>query len=205
MLLNPATAPEDQRTYVILGTRRGGTSMVAGATRALGLDLGRVGQRTNNEDPRFQNRSVDDMRAAIEGRNEHHQVWGWKFPTAVTYLPAVYGVLRNPYFVVVYRDPVAAALSQATKDKRQRPERIALHESSSYIATNTGFVLATERPCLLVSNEKAIGDPDAMVDELADFLQLPKPDDERRAQIRAYLAPGQYKPFDKFFGQQAQG
>lgn len=202
LLLNPVEVVEPQRTYAIFGTRRGGTSMVAGVARALGLDLGNVGQRKNNEDPRFQNRPLPQMREAIETRNGEHDVWGWKFPAAGGYLPELTNSLRNPYFIVVYRDPVAAALSQARRDREfnRRSTRLALHESAANNAVNTGLALATERPCLLVSNERAVADPEGLIDDVAAFLGQEAPSGRLRQNILAYVKPGQYKSFDEFFG-----
>jgi hypothetical protein len=200
--LNPPGELEEQRTYSIFGTRRGGTSMVAGVARALGLDLGDVGQRKNNEDPRFQNRPMPQMREAVETRNTERDVWGWKFPAAGNYIPELSNALRNPYLVVVYRDPVAAALSQARRDRKfnRRSSRLALHESASNNAVNTGLALATDRPCLLVSNERAIADPEGLVDDVAAFLGQQPPTGTLRESILAYITPGQYKSFDDFFG-----
>ena len=207
VILNPPAELEGQRTYTIFGTRRGGTSMVAGVARALGLDLGQVGQRKNNEDPRFQNRPMPQMREAIETRNGELDVWGWKFPAAGAYLPELSNSLRNPYFIVVYRDPVAAALSQAKRDRQfnRRTTRLSLHESEANNAVNTGLALATDRPCLLVSNEKALADPEGLIDDVAAFLGREEPSGALRQKILAYIKPGQYKSFDEFFGDGANG
>lgn len=207
LILNAPEQLEEQRTYAIFGTRRGGTSMVAGVARALGLDLGEVGQRKNNEDPRFQNRPLDKMREAIDTRNAEADVWGWKFPAAGSYLPELSNSLRNPYLVVVYRDPVAAALSQAKRDRKfnRRTTRLALHESSANNSVNTGLALATDRPCLLVSNERAIADPEGLIDDVAAFLGQEPPTGDLRRKILAYIQPGQYKSFDEFFGEAAEG
>jgi len=203
VILNPPAELQRQRTYAIFGTRRGGTSMVAGVARALGLDLGNVGQRKNNEDPRFQNRPLPQMREAIETRNGESDVWGWKFPAAGSYLPELSNSLRNPYLIVVYRDPVAAALSQARRDRafNRRSTRLALHESSANNAVNTGLALATDRPCLLVSNERAVTDPEGLIDDIAAFLGQETPAGALREKILAYIKPGQYKSFDEFFGE----
>jgi hypothetical protein len=202
LALNAPEQLEAQRTYAIFGTRRGGTSMVAGVARALGLDLGEVGRRKNNEDPRFQNRPLDKMREAIETRNGENDVWGWKFPAAGSYIPELSNVLRNPYLIVVYRDPVAAALSQAKRDRKfnRRTTRLALHESAANNAVNTGLALATDRPCLLISNERAIADPEGLIDDVAAFLGQDPPTGPLREKILAYITPGQYKSFDEFFG-----
>lgn len=201
LVLNPRETPEPERTYVVFGTRRGGTSMVAGITRALGLDLGEPGARKNNEDPRFQSKPVNRMRQTIEERNAESPVWGWKYPAAGGYLPEIYNDLRNPYFIVVYRDPVAAALSQQRLDRgdNARTGRLALHESSANNTVNTGFVLAADRPCLLVSSEKALAYPGRLIDQVADFLYVPRPEGTLREKILDYIAPGQYKSFDEFF------
>jgi hypothetical protein len=202
ILLNPPDTLEPQRTYVIFGTRRGGTSLVAGISRALGLDLGNVGQRKNNEDPQFQNRAMDVMRRAIEERNAERDVWGWKYPAAGSYLPELTNNLRNPYFIVVYRDPVAAALSQARRDRQfnRRSSRLALHESAANNAVNTGLVLATDRPSLVISNEQAAADPGNLVDDVAAILGQEPPTPELRRRILEYIAPGRYKSFEEFFG-----
>ena len=202
VILNASERLEDQRTYAIFGTRRGGTSMVAGVARALGLDLGDVGQRKNNEDVRFQNRPLDAMRDAVEARNAERDVWGWKYPSAGSYIPELSKKLRNLYLIVVYRDPVAAALSQARLDRQfnRRSTRLAIHESAANNAVNTGLALAVDRPCLLISVERAAADPEGLIDDVAAFLGVAAPTGTLRRQILSYIEPGQYKSFDEFFG-----
>lgn len=205
VLLNYSEVLEKQRTYAIFGTRRGGTSMVAGVARALGLDLGNVRQRKNNEDPRLQNRPTERMRQYVEERNAELDVWGWKFPGAGVYIPELSSTLRNPYFIIVYRDPVASALSGGKQDQEhnRRSARLRFHESAANGAVNTGLALATERPCLLVSHERAAQDPENLIDDLATFLGQMPPTGDLRERIIAYTEPGQYKPFDEFFGPDA--
>jgi len=199
--LNVPQDLEPQRTYALFGTRRGGTSMVAGVARALGLDLGRTGKRKNNEDPRFQGATLPALWSLVEERNASADVWGWKHPAAGRYLTELSRSLRNPYYIVVYRDPVASAQSQIKRDKeaKRRTTRLALHESTSSVTVNTGFVLASERPSLLVSYERAIADQNGLIDDIAAFLGVDAPTDPLRSSILAYIKPGQYKAYDDFF------
>jgi hypothetical protein len=175
--------------------------MVAGVVRALGVDLGNVGKRKNSEDADFQSHDLEQMRAAIARRDSERDVWGWKFPGAGTYLPGLLKSIRNPYLVVVFRDPVATALGQVNLDREssRRPPRISLHESNANTATNMGLVLAMGRPCLLVSHERAKEYPSELVDEIADFLQVQRADDDLRKRLLDYVSPGQYKLFENFF------
>lgn len=200
ILLNGAAEPTPQRTYVTFGVERGGTSLVAGVLRALGLYLGEIPEG-NNEDKAFHHKALGQMKATIARRNEENDVWGWKYPTAGAYLPVLSRSIRNAYYVIVYRDVVATALSRAQWDGEfiRRNGRMSLHENNSIANANTGFALATRRPVLLVSNEKATAHVSDLIDELADFLYTDRPDDDLRARIIAYTEPGRYKNFDEYF------
>lgn len=198
-------APEQplplQRTYVCLGLERGGTSAVAGIMRALGLPMGE-GMAGNNEDPDFQAKTLSALRNAIEERNARYDVWGWKFPTAVQQLPALLESLRNPYFVVVFRDVVATALSRNKWDgpNLRRRLEIAAHEANAWTNMNLGFILAARRPALLLSHEKLVLDQGSLIDEIAEVLGVDRPEGEFRDRLVAYLSPGKYKSFEEFFG-----
>jgi hypothetical protein len=124
-LLRPPKV-EEERTVIVLGMPRGGTSMVAGSLRLLGVPMGDRLEPSNQEDldildlvaslqplygedgkPITEN--FDRLRALIAGRNEERPFWGWKDPNAHVYISELMPVLRNPHFVVVFRDHFAAA------------------------------------------------------------------------------------------------
>lgn len=199
--LNLPEKLEEQRTYPIFGTRRGGTSMVAGVARALGLDLGGSELRRNNEDRKFHSAPLPILTEAVRERDAEADVWGWKYPVAGRYMTELSRSLRNPYYIAVYRDPVAAARSQLRRDDetKRRTDRLALHESAISIAINTGFLLATDRPALLVSNERALEDQEGLIDDIAAFLGVEPPAEPLRSAILEYIKPGKYKAFDDFF------
>lgn len=200
ILLNAIPEPTPERTYVTFGVERGGTSLVAGVLRALGLYLGDIPEG-NNEDKAFHNKALGQMKNTIARRNQDYPVWGWKYPTASSYLPVLSKSIRNAFFVVVYRDVVATALSRAQWDGEfiRRNGRMSLHETSAIVNANTGFALATRRPVLLISNEKAAAHTTELIDELADFLYVDRPDDDLRSRIIAYSEPGRYKNYDDYF------
>lgn len=194
-----------RRTIVTFGLERGGTSGVAGIQRALGVDLG-AGTEKNNEDYRFHEATPEQVREVIRLRNSESDLWGFKYPNAGRFLPLVEQDLRNPYYVVVQRDPVSTALSRSRWDgeETERPAWMALHEAGAIGFANMAFVLAAEAPCLLVSNELAVKWPGDLVDEIADFIQVDRPTGEFRARILAYLAPGSYKAFEDYFPERSR-
>jgi len=205
IVLNAIPEPTPQRTYVTFGVERGGTSLVAGVLRALGLYLGDIPEG-NNEDKAFHNKSLGQMKATVARRNQEFDVWGWKYPTAAMYLPVLSKSIRNAFFVVVYRDTVATALSRAQWDGEfiRRNGRMSLHETNAMTNANTGFALATRRPVMLISNEKATTNSGALIDELADFLYVDRPDDDLRSRIIAYTEPGRYKNYEDYFPSSAR-
>lgn len=194
-----------RRTIVTFGLERGGTSGVAGIQRALGVDLG-AGSEKNNEDYRFHEATPEEIREVVEVRNAEADLWGFKYPNAGRFLPLVAQHLRNPYYVVVHRDPVATAMSRSRWDgeETERPTWMALHEAGTIDFANTEFVLAAEAPCLLVSNELAVKRPADLVDEIADFIQVDRPTGEFRERVLAYLEPGSYKEFADYFPERSR-
>lgn len=193
-------AMPEKRTYVTLGLERGGTSAIAGIERALGLYMGDI-DKGNNEDQNFTGYRLGRIRTTIQQRNEQHDIWGFKYPKAVMYMPQVVESLRNPYFIVVYRDPVATALSHLgwTGSKNRKPAHLAVHEANSFTNANTSFAFASGHPTLVISHELAMEKPGDAIDEVARFLGLEPPEKELRAKIIQYLEPGSYKNFDEHF------
>ena len=193
-----------RRTIVVFGLERGGTSGVAGAIRALGVDIG-AGTEKNNEDYRFHEAAPEGIRALIAQRNRERDVWGFKYPTAGRFLPLVEQDLRHPYYVVVHRDPVSTALSRSRWDGEdtERTTWMALHEAGTLGFANTEYALAAGAPCLLVSNALAVQRPGDLVDELADFVHVDRPVGDLRQRVLDYLAPGTYKAFEDYFPERA--
>ncbi len=189
-----------RRTYVTLGLERGGTSAVAGIQRALGLYLGEI-EKGNNEDPDFQGYRLARIRSAINRRNKAHNIWGFKYPKAIMYMPQMIEHLRNPYFIIVYRDTIATAISHLgwTGDKNRKPVPMAVHEANGFSNTNTSFAFATEHPTLVMSHELVSRKPESAIDEIARFLGVEPPENPLRQEILDYIEPGSYKIFQNHF------
>jgi len=116
-----------QRTYVVLGAPRGGTSLIAGALHAAGIYMGQfaTGQYEDIDfkiAPADVKRGLDVTRRLspiIERRNQQHRYWGWKLPNTIYYIEQVQHLLINPVFLFVYRDQESIARSSAKHDKKR--------------------------------------------------------------------------------------
>jgi hypothetical protein len=142
---NPPTA-DRQKTVVVLGAFRGGTSLVARILKNLGVFMGDEFAPSDREyetieDAEFQQLlhrrdllaraeidagdftagEIASLRALINRRDADHDLWGWKYPGSVVwYLHAgIERYLRNPHFVTVFRDPLAVFQHELDKDRME--------------------------------------------------------------------------------------
>jgi len=173
------------KTIVVMGVARGGTSMVAGTVRELGIFLGdRLGE--NHEDPQFLPFDVDKIREVISRRNDEHKTWGWKMPHSLQYIEQVQTELRNPHFILVWRNTLATAISQVNRSDSDIGN--ALEYSSNRLQEMIEKTKLLNGPVLLVNYEQAINQKDDFVDTLADFVGVDV-DDETRANCIRFIDP----------------
>lgn len=202
VLNGPAKPTERDRTYVITGNGRGGTSMVAGVAYLLGLELGsglggedlaftRVGQGYKPQiaveplDPNSPGK-IELLRNTVEHRNSHHSVWGWKDPSVELYLPEISDLLRNPHLIVVWRDPAAIATALMAINGLSAADAFALAFENSQRFWS--LVQSLHWPTLMVSYERGRLKPLELAKEMAVFLGL-RLTDQIRDNIVRYCSP----------------
>lgn len=197
--VGPAIDPAiTEYTVVMIGMPRGGTTMVAGVAQRLGLNIGE-NLGFNLEDEDFDRKTMAHMRAAAAARDGRMPVWGWKFPTASNYLEKLLPHLRNPRLVVVWRDPLTAAMRSVEQLMDQGlPEVAQTKRSLNAVETmvnrqmnNLSLLRTVNVPALLASYEKSLRRPQEFIEQFASFLGLPVPADT--ADILKFMEPESYK------------
>jgi len=188
------------RTVAVFGPGRGGTSLVAGCLRGLGVCMGVAPHPYKHEWSPIVRRAkskVDlvETHRNIQRMNASHRWWGWKFPSDVFHIEEVTALLRNPGFIIVSRDLTEIALSSLAR--QDVPFEISLQETaivSHFIADRIGF---WPWPILLVPFAEALREPDTLVEILCAFLQI-SPGKSERKQAASFVQPltRGYRPFD---------
>ena len=170
------------KTFVLFGNPRGGTTMIANVVRSMGIFLG-DDLPVNLEDNGFnwdilsrlepqlsRKDKITSIKKAIEKRNAQHDVWGWKYPRSNVYLKDISSELINPMLICVFRDVVA---STARGVVRRREEPLdSIRRALDLQSSNLRFIEQSNLPTLLVSYEKAIADPLQLVTSLNRFMLL---------------------------------
>lgn len=161
-----------QATVVVLGVERGGTSMVAGVVRALGIEMGpRAG--LNHEDPLFLTEDHELLKKRIATRNTENATWGFKVPKATMHLEFFESVLRRPVYLVAYRNSLAVADSWMQRGAGQLTG--VLQRVQTYQDALLKLYETSSAPILLINYERAVQDGASQaqfVDELIAFLGI---------------------------------
>ncbi len=195
--LGPRGRAKSQKTFIVLGAPRGGTSLVAGALRLAGVAMGDDIDPANNEDRAFNfhdgNMStwsvefsntdyLAKIRNVIRARNDSHAVWGWKDPLAALYVSDVLSDLVNPQFILITRDITANIMRERIEvsDSVRKADEGKLYLAKAEQALDLyraafALVQRTNAPTLFVSYDKACRNPEDFSRQLLDFISVPSP------------------------------
>ncbi|THD85380.1 hypothetical protein E7811_06705 [Aliigemmobacter aestuarii] len=195
LIIRGKPVTEGPRTYIAYGAMRGGTTMVAGVMRGLGIFLGDNLDENNQESADFHDKPVPEMVEAIKRNNEAHDVWGWKFPNAADYADRLWPHLRAPHLICVFRDSVANGQGlnrwhpygpiPAIQESILRQQR-----NINLIATRAGA------PAILISYEKAERNKREFIEEFSAALGLKA--DHSKFDFEGFMEASAYKKFDEF-------
>lgn len=192
VMLNGTAANLERQTVVVLGAPRGGTSMVAGTLSKLGVFMGDA----QGLAPFYENaelaacakaRDAKAARAVIARLAREHPRWGVKVLPEGWRFWLRRGLLDEPAYILVFRDPLAvakrrlvskagveamqtqtatAAADRLTRSHVLRELRRALWLAFGLLA----FLRFNRRPALIVSYEKAVTRPADFVRGVAEFI-----------------------------------
>ena len=164
----------DQKSLVICGAPRGGTTFAASVYLWLGVPFRRT--PTDRLSPRFEHNHLKEafqtqdqerLRRIIDEFRSRHPVWGWKLPEIERHFSAVAEMVPNPHFVLIFKEPLSVAVRSATRRSKNPidvlQEVVAVHQRLATIAATT------EHPLLLISYDKAMTNLPEFLADAASF------------------------------------
>jgi len=179
------TPGKEPKTVVVMGAARGGTSMVAGLVRMLGIPMGGRIDPPTNEDLDFiegkeplsavpnpkhpeHTRVLERLLGLVNTRNQEYRDWGWKDPLAFVYVAPLLSQLRNPHFVVVFRDLYSISARELLATGVETLDT--LTRAQNNYAWLLEVLKRREAPALITGYEKAVLYPKKFAVELCSFL-----------------------------------
>ncbi|MBV9248271.1 MAG: hypothetical protein JO227_03350 [Acetobacteraceae bacterium] len=174
--------PDSERTFIVTGIARSGTTLIATLLRQAGIFMGEFLHEAVQEDAQVleivRSRDMQALKPLVRARNRGHARWGFKVPNLHAYLRHdELSLFRNPHLIIIYRDPVAVAVRDSLSEHYD--EAGAFMRAASANLGMSHFAEQTRCPALLISYEKALSTPAPVVDGLLDFCGIALSDNER--------------------------
>lgn len=169
-ILNGDAAKLKQKTVIVLGVARGGTSMVAGTLHKLGINMGKRLSSIYEDQELAQcinENNSKKAKAIIRERNDKYDIWGIK---KLSLRKSWHRYFRDPVYIVIFRDLFASA------NRRTIVSNTPLIADLFSVCKQNLFLLFflrfTKRPVLLVSYEKALLNPQSVISLFGEFLGI---------------------------------
>lgn len=175
---------------VVVGTARGGTSMVAGAMAKLGVYMGDKARAPVFEDThlseRFEKNDILGVKSIVKEYSKVHKDWGWKRPSSIDRLNEVFESIGDARYIFIYKD----VMSIANRNSISMLSDVlpGMHRALEQYAKTLEFLRSRPLYAMLVSYEKAMRDPTNFVSELIAFLNI-EPTNEQVQRAIAFIAP----------------
>lgn len=189
--LNIDKLTAEPRQIVVVGSARGGTSLVAGALHNLGIFTGEKSNAPVFEDvllsEAFESGNLDLARDICEKYTTAHNLWAWKRPAALNYLDKVEDVIPNPFYIFIFKDIFAIA----NRNNISMQAELGNGLKNALIDYNkiVEFVSKTTKPTMLVSAEKALQNKEQFVDALIEVNNSVSDRTEYRAKAIEFITP----------------
>lgn len=171
---NKPSSAKDAKTIVVLGLGRSGTSMIARVLSHMGVFLGDNFDQAVFEDVEIaqalESKNDDAFKQIVADRNDRYELWGWKRPSSIHFVSTINQYVRNPHYIVVYRDILSIALRNHISMDQSLD--FSLNKSIENYKQLNEFVAQVKAPTLLISYEKAITKRRKFIRALHDFLSL---------------------------------
>lgn len=208
IVLNKENMAPKNRTYCVMGSARGGTTMVSGLLLRMGINMGNDIARATEEDREF--RSItrpleilldpnspdhEDMLKRvfdfIATKNLSSETWGWKDPESMTYINLIESKLVNPSYIVVYRDPLAITQKELDTGLYDNPLRVLDLVINHRYNLIQKFISSCKAPLLLISYERALRNKLELINGLCNFCNI-NPTESIQKSCEEFIQPGRH-------------
>ncbi len=190
----------EEKTIVVVGVARSGTSLVAGVLDKIGVFTGEKSKSPVFEDIKLstaiENDNEELIDKIIESYNKKYKVWAFKRPSIVKYLEKMHSKWRNPYYIFIFKDVVSIA------NRNKISMNMNFLENMFYVYNEIGKIVDFIRNNreningMFLSYEKVINKPE---DFLTNLLKVIKIDisDIKRKEVLNFISPDPVEYLDK--------
>jgi hypothetical protein len=188
-----------EKTLIVIGVARGGTSLVAGTLFHLGVFTGDKSVPPVFEDVRlayeFETNNLENAQKIIEEYNQREKVWLFKRPDAINYLDQLDEHIRNPVYLFIFKD----IFSVSNRNSISMKTDIIAGLKTAY--NNYGkiikFIEENHLNGILLSYEKIMLNKTLFVNEMKKLIGLDNVRDEWHSKALSFIEPNPKEYIDK--------
>lgn len=180
----------EEKTVIVIGLARSGTSIVGGALAHLGVFMGDKACAPVYEDvylsTAIEDKDETQVEQIIEDYNAQHSIWGLKRPSVLEHLDLINEKTRNPHYIIIFRD----IFSIANRNRISANSDVFASMKNSLQEYNKviEFLSKSNAPALILAYDKALNNSETLVPTLADFCGITASDEQVQNAI-AFISP----------------
>lgn len=193
----PNQSPE--RTIVVTGIPRSGTSMLVGLVEQLGIPVSAVHpsqpvetEYAVHEDERINRvllyHDLEGFGRLARENDARWPVWGFKHLYGLEHLHCARMALRNPHYLVTTRD-LAAVMQREYPPRAAEPWQVVFRDMIDRFGKVVAFIRLTDAPLCLISYERALRRPEEAVAAIADFCGWQSSEEQLSQAARSIQRP----------------
>ena len=171
---------QEEKTIIVVGVARGGTSIVSGVLHHLGIFMGDKSHPPVFEDVRlsaaYEGKSDESFDDVVGDYNSRYAVWGWKRPAIIKDIHRVKTKVRNPHFIYIFRD--VFSIANRNRISMHTDVKSGIAKAIKDYALIAGFLEKDDSPSLLLSSDKSLIFRQEVVNEISDFCGINTTDEK---------------------------
>lgn len=190
---------ESEKTIIVVGPARGGTSLVAGVLAHLGVFTGAASAAPVYEDVHLATPyEAGDLDAAVQimrGYDAAHPIWAYKRPGVIENFAGMHEQARNPVYLFIFKDLFSMANRNSISMKLDVVQ--GLRRASSDFVKIIDFIEASRPNGMLLSYDRVMQNREAFVDVMIGLLAAGSVSEAQRAAALAFIDPNPADYLDK--------
>ena len=167
--------PGEAKTVIITGPSRSEPPWLRRSLKTWVLTLGRGGCEPERGccDRQFhQTAELGWFGVHILEKNKFNTSWGWKNPATLEHLHHIVPHVKNPHFILTFRDPLAISTRNKIHGKTHVDLLTNMKDALNYMKHSVEWIEKHDFPCLCLSYEKSLLNADGLIEAIIEFLHL---------------------------------
>ncbi len=191
---------EKEKTLIVLGVARGGTSVISGTLAHLGLFTGERSREPVYEDvllaEAIEKNHTKEIKSIIDKYNAKHAVWSFKRPSLIESIEQMHPYFRNPIYLIVFKD--IFSIANRNYLSMDQDLLVGLEKAQEDYSKILRFLKRNKAlNYFTFSYEKILQKKEIFVDTLIDIIGSEHIDDDRRVEALAFIEPNPIQYLDR--------